>query len=89
MKKPKKKGRGKLYNSYKCAKCGNDYEKGWSDAECAKECEENFSKYPDSMEWDMAVVCDNCYKLLMLEINELSQEDIKKLADDYKRMVGG
>ena len=48
-------------NEYKCAKCENVFEKGWSDEEADKEREAMWG-VPQS---DCVLVCDTCYKKLM------------------------
>lgn len=47
-------------NEYKCCMCNNIYEKGWTDEEAMKECEENFGvEMANTTEND--IVCDDCY----------------------------
>lgn len=45
-------------NEYRCAQCGNVYEKGWTDEEAFAEKEKHFKGYTAE---DCAVVCDDCY----------------------------
>ena len=44
-------------NEYKCARCGNVYEKGWSDEEAEKEANEIWGNIPKE---ERVVICDNC-----------------------------
>lgn len=47
---------------FKCACCGGEFEKGWSDEEALAEAKTQFTQVELS---DKAVVCDDCYKNLM------------------------
>ena len=47
-------------NEYQCAKCGEIYEKGWSDEEALKEAKELWK--PEEIEQGLEVVCDDCFK---------------------------
>lgn len=51
-------------NEYRCDSCGNVYEKAWTDEEAQAEYEADF---PTSSKIDTspAVVCDDCYKLMI------------------------
>ena len=51
-------------NEYRCAICGNVYEKGQSEEEAHAELESNF---PDVSVEDCDVVCDDCYKKMGFE----------------------
>jgi DNA-directed RNA polymerase subunit RPC12/RpoP len=46
-------------NEYKCAMCGNIYEKGWTDAEALVESENVFGKISTD---ELEVVCDDCWE---------------------------
>jgi len=48
-------------NEYKCAMCFNIFEKGWSDEEAMKECEENFG-IEMANNADNDIVCNDCYQ---------------------------
>jgi uncharacterized protein with PIN domain len=52
-------------NEYRCAACGGIFEKGWSDEEAAGELASTFKVPAD----DCSLVCDDCYKLMMVRIN--------------------
>lgn len=44
--------------------CGETYRKGWTDADARHERHENgWGAMPDS---EMTVVCDDCYRMLMM-----------------------
>lgn len=46
-------------NEYKCAACGNVYEKGWAVEKALAEKDDLFDHHPIE---DCAVVCDGCFK---------------------------
>ena len=46
-------------NEYKCAACGNVYEKGWSDEEAQAELEQDFPGFKTE---DCGIICDDCHK---------------------------
>lgn len=46
-------------DTYRCAACGEEYEKGWTDEEAAAEAETLFTAEERQ---DMAVVCDDCWR---------------------------
>jgi hypothetical protein len=46
-------------NEYKCAICGNVYEKAYSDEEAMEECVELFGEMSGD---DLLVVCDDCFE---------------------------
>lgn len=48
-------------DTYTCAECGGTFTTDWSDEEALDELEDNFSVPPEQC----AVVCDDCYKLIM------------------------
>ena len=48
--------------TYTCAQCGETFKSEWSDEEAQAEARANFS--PEELA-DTAVVCDDCYKMLM------------------------
>lgn len=52
-------------NEYKCAQCGNVYEFGWTEEEAKEECMKNFGTYNVK---NMAIVCDDCYKEIMIPL---------------------
>lgn len=45
-------------STYICVVCKKTFHKGWSDEDARKELEENF---PDDLNADMTLVCDDCY----------------------------
>jgi hypothetical protein len=49
-------------SEYQCSSCGEVYEKGWTDDEATAEREENF---PGFTEADCAIICDDCYQMMM------------------------
>lgn len=51
-------------NEYKCAHCGNIYEKGWSDEESFAEATENFGKHPKDWRDGLVIICDDCYQIM-------------------------
>jgi hypothetical protein len=42
------------------------FEKGWTDEEADQECSKNFGEIPEN---EKAVICDDCYKEFMKNIN--------------------
>ena len=48
-------------NEFKCAMCGNVYEKGRSDKEAYRECVDNFGKDMTNHS-ELDIVCDDCYQ---------------------------
>lgn len=46
-------------NQFQCAKCGEIYEKGWSDQEALEEAKELWT--PEEVEKGLVVICDNCF----------------------------
>ena len=51
-------------NEYKCAMCGNIYEKTRSDKEALKECEENFGLELTAND-NLKTVCDDCFQKIL------------------------
>lgn len=51
-------------NTYTCAMCRNEHEKGWSDEEAEAELKENFGPVPVE---ECAIVCDACFKLILAQ----------------------
>jgi hypothetical protein len=47
-----------------CERCGGEFETDWSDAEALAESQALFGKKPPE---DLALVCDDCWKLLGFE----------------------
>lgn len=45
-------------NTYICAMCGEEFEKGWTDEEAEAEAKEFYGKIPES---EKAIVCDDCF----------------------------
>ena len=54
-------------NEFQCALCKGIFEKGWSDEEAAKECQE---KIPEFAGEPVDVVCEDCYQKMMKEIGK-------------------
>jgi len=52
-------------NKFKCAACGQVFEREWSDEEAQKEYKENFGDFNDGLGTE--IVCDDCYKKMMAE----------------------
>ena len=48
---------------FTCAKCGNTFTKGWTDAEAAAEHRRNMPEVPTDE--PTAVLCDPCYRRFM------------------------
>lgn len=70
-------------NEYKCAVCGEIYEKGWSDEEAKEELKQNFGDYKED---DCAVVCDDCYQKMNIvyPFEEFKlKEDINKIFKEH------
>lgn len=65
-------------NEYKCAYCGEIYEKGWSDEESKKEAEEIFGKHPDEWNDGQVVICDDCFKQIDPRNHPDQLEEAKK-----------
>ena len=56
-----------MADTYTCACCNGEFEKGWTDEEAAAEKEEKFG----DMSYDeMSLVCDNCYESIMAKAEE-------------------
>lgn len=56
-----------MSNTYICAVCKGEFEKGWSDEEALKEKNENFGNIKGfSKIEDCDLVCDDCYKKMTL-----------------------
>lgn len=58
-----------MAEKYKCANCGGEFEKveNWTEEEAQKERAQNgWGDMPDK---EMVIVCDDCYKEIMLSIN--------------------
>lgn len=53
--------------TYRCAECGGEFEYGWSDEEAHAEAEKSFGKRGDAA--GMAIVCDDCYRMIMASFN--------------------
>jgi DNA-directed RNA polymerase subunit RPC12/RpoP len=53
-----------MSNTYKCSVCKNEYEKGWDDIEAEKEMKDNFGQSVTTD--DCEIVCDDCYKEIMV-----------------------
>lgn len=51
-------------NTFTCANCKGVFEKGWSDEAAAAELTENFGSNVSTA--DCEVVCDDCYKQIMV-----------------------
>ena len=51
-----------IVRKYKCEECGKTFKQGWSDEEAKQEAKDTFG-IKDC--YDMAVVCDDCYKQIM------------------------
>ena len=51
-------------DKYTCAKCGETFDKGWSDEEAETEYGERFAEEKAANE-PREVWCDDCYKILM------------------------
>lgn len=49
-------------NEFTCARCGETFEKAWTDKEAAEEREQN---WPEWKEEDCDVICDDCHKAFM------------------------
>lgn len=49
--------------TYRCENCGEEFEYGWSDEDAHAEAEATFGQRGDAP--GMAIVCDDCYRLLM------------------------
>lgn len=62
-----------LENEYKCVRCGNVYEKGWSDEESLNEMKELWGDLPKE---DRDVICNDCF-------NEIHPERNLDLARKY------
>ena len=51
-------------DEYKCAKCGETYEKGWTDEEAAQEYKDKFPA-EEAAQLPAAIICDDCYTTFM------------------------
>ena len=52
-------------NEYQCAKCGDVFEKGWSDEASKIEAYEVFGKPVDEWKSEPVLVCDDCYQEML------------------------
>jgi len=50
-------------NEYQCTRCGNIYEKTWTDEEAMEETKDNFGK--EIVNKPMDVICEDCYNIIM------------------------
>lgn len=57
----------KSKDTYTCAECGGEFEKGWSDEEAKAEFGAEFTSHDLD---DAALVCDDCYKKIMAGIRQ-------------------
>ena len=53
-------------DTYTCAVCGETFEKGWTDEEALSEATELYGEIPPE---ERAVICDVCYKSMMIRYN--------------------
>ena len=60
---------GKVGEDYECAQCGGIFKRNRSNEDCIKEVEENLTSgaMPEDPRGEYAIVCDDCYKLLVPE----------------------
>lgn len=49
-------------DTFRCAECGDEYQKAWSDEEAAAEKVALFPDVPDSA---CVVICDDCFNKIM------------------------
>ncbi len=61
-------------NEYKCAVCGNVYEKGVTDEEAMVESTNIWGEIPES---ERKVICDDCF-------NRCTLEEVKQMGREYK-----
>ena len=61
-------------NEYKCAICGGEYTKGWSDEEAEKESNDIWGKIPEE---EKAVICDDCF-------NQRTPEEVRMMGEHNK-----
>ena len=52
-------------NEYRCDNCNKVYQKGWSNVEAEKEAEDIFGKAPIDWVSGIAIICDDCFKLII------------------------
>lgn len=70
----------KEVKEYTCDMCGVTYLRSRSDEECWKEYNEIM---PEAEHDEISVVCDYCWQDFMEWFKTLSQEQKKKIRDDY------
>jgi hypothetical protein len=58
--------------TYRCACCGQTFEKGWSDAEAQAEAAQAFGVTTTE---NCALVCDDCYQDLMERMDAWDADD--------------
>lgn len=69
-------------NEYKCDICKNVYQKGWSNEEAKKECEESFGVGSSSNE-NNGIVCDDCYNdIIKPSLNGNENNNIEESLQD-------
>jgi len=55
---------------FRCEHCGCVFEKEWTEESALAEYRKMFAKLPDALKEDKAVLCDDCYKKLMIKISQ-------------------
>jgi hypothetical protein len=60
--------------TYLCEECGGRFEKAWSDDEAAAERE---TLFPGVEIADCAVVCDDCFKLILAVVDPAALESLR------------
>jgi rubredoxin len=53
---------------YRCEACGGTFDEAWTEGEANAEAEVLFGVVDASTRADMARVCDDCYRLLMADL---------------------
>lgn len=64
-------------NEYKCDACGGVFERGWSNEDAKQEYKDKFGM---EVREDDGIVCDDCYKQMMREID-------KGMPSDYMNKI--
>jgi DNA-directed RNA polymerase subunit RPC12/RpoP len=61
-----------MSTTYTCAQCNQEFETDWTDEEASLEFDQSFE---GSDIRNAAIVCDDCYKLIMGDSTDVPQEE--------------
>jgi len=55
---------------FRCKNCGGVFEREWTEERALAEYRKMFGGLPDALYKDKEVLCDDCYKKLMIKISQ-------------------